>query len=115
MNKDKIEQMCRAAGLFPELRETIRGHEVCIADGFSPRPDVTFARMGVEQGEFPYGAFVTMWWAAQGEERMRMAEPLFFDAFHDPQWDKATKKQARINAAKQRAAEVLKPRGAANA
>lgn len=110
MNKDKIEQMCRKAGLIPARRETIKGHDVCVADGFSTEPHVTFARMGVAKGEFPNGCYVTMWWAAQGEERMQMAEPLFCNPDHDPEYDLATRKRARINAAIKRAHEVLTQR-----
>lgn len=112
MNKDKIEQMCRKAGLIPARRETIKGHDVCVADGFSQEPHITFARMGVSEGEFPNGAYVTMWWAAQGEQRMQMAEPLFFEPRHDPEYDLITKKRARVNTAIQRAHEVLVAREA---
>ena len=33
-NKDKIEQMCRNAGLRPERRHALKNFDVLLADGF---------------------------------------------------------------------------------
>lgn len=114
MNKDTLERMCRKAGLVPEAKRTMGDRDLFIADGFCMTPEIQFARMGCKPGEFPCGAYVTMWWTGKGEDRIEMAEPIFFDAFHDPGYDLPTKKQARINTAIGRAKEVMNARQAAN-
>lgn len=107
MNKSKIERICRAAGMRPEERKMIRGHEVFIADGFSLMPHTAYQRFGVEPGDFPGGMYVTLWWISKGDEKLDTGQPLFFNALHDPQYDTATKKQARINKAFKTAAEFI--------
>ena len=106
-NRDQIEEMCRAAGLTPEAKRTIRGKEVCIADGFSRTPAVTFKRLGVSPGEFPHGAYVTMWWLSKQEGALLFGEPLFFDALHDLDIELSSRKRARINSAILRAQSVI--------
>ena len=107
MSKDKIEAMCRKAGLIPQAKRTVKGREVCIADGFSLFPHIAFARAGVKLGEFPSGAFVTMWWLGRQEGMFALGEPIFFDAFHDPHMEQGSKRQARINAALLRAERAI--------
>lgn len=98
MNKDKIETMFRRAGLVPEKREKVGDYEVFIGDGFSAPPHHAYTRFGVGPDEFSFGCYVTFWWVAK-DEKLDTGHPLFFDAFHNPEYDTATKKQARINSA----------------
>lgn len=109
MHKDKLESMCRAAGMAPEQKETCPDGEIYVADGFSATPHETFRSFGVSPGEFPFGAFGTMWWIADGEGHIKIGQPLIFDALHDKEkgWNQADKKRARINAAMKAAHEVL--------
>lgn len=90
--------MFRQAGLVPELRQLIGDQEVFIGDGFSAPPHRFFDRFGVKADEFPFGCYVTFWWLAK-DEKLDTGHPLFFDAFHNPEYDTATKKKARINTA----------------
>jgi hypothetical protein len=110
MHKNRIESICRAAGMRPEGRKTIKGHEVFVADGFSLMPHNAYRRFGVEPDEYPGGMYVTLWWASKGDEKLDTGQPLFFQANHDPQYDAATKKQARINTAFKTAAEFIERR-----
>lgn len=105
-SKDKIEKMCRAAGLKPERRSKIRGLDVLIADGFSLPPHNAFRRFGVAAKDFPRGCYVTFWWLMKGEERMFIGCPLMFEALHDPELGAGSKKLARINAALKHAREI---------
>lgn len=109
IGKHKIERMCRTAGMIPETRTNINGAEVFIADGFSAPPHQNFRRF-VEATEFPFGMFCTMWWASKGDEKLDTGQPLFFDAFHNPEYSKADKKRARINAARKEAETFLSRR-----
>jgi hypothetical protein len=109
VNKDMMERACRKAGMKPEKRETINGREVFIADGFSAIPDITFKRFGVDKGEFPMGAYVTMWWVAK-DEKLDVGRPILFDAFHDVGLSIDDKKRARINRAMVEASKFLKSR-----
>lgn len=106
-NKDKIEKMCRAAGLKPERRSKIRGLDVLIADGFSLPPHINFRKFGVAAKDFPEGCYVTFWWLMKGEDKMYVGCPLMFDANHDPQYDQSTRKLARINSALKHAGEIV--------
>jgi hypothetical protein len=115
MNKDVLERCCLAAGLVPERRERIRDHDVFVADGFAARPDVTFKRFGVTKGEFPFGAYATIWWTAKGEDKIDVGCPLLFEAFHDPQLAWNMKQKARINTALLEAHGFLKRRERAHA
>lgn len=107
-NKEKIEKMCREAGLRPEKRHALKNFDVLISDGFSVPPHIKFRRFGVAPTDFPFGCYVTFWWVMKGEDRLFVACPIMFDAFHDPQFDQATKKLARINAALQEAAGFVR-------
>lgn len=106
-NKDKIEAMCREAGLRPERRLSMQGFDLLLADGFSLPPHAAWGKFGVDPDEYPFGCYVTIWWVMKGEDRHYVAQPLFFDAFHDRQLDIESKKRARLNAAEKSAAEFL--------
>ncbi len=117
MTKEKtgvnaIERCCRMAGMTPEKRVTNAGHDIFIADGFCDGANVYrwVWRMGVNEGEFPNGCYCTIWWVAKGEDDFQIGVPLFFDAFHDPQFgtDAAMRKRARINTALKEADGWLK-------
>ena len=107
MDKEKVEAMCRDAGLKPEKRSTLRGYDLLVADGFSLPPHRAFRRFGVEDGDFDSGCYVTIWWLMKGEENMAYGHPLMFDVFHDPEYDPASKKQMRINSAIRDAMDFL--------
>lgn len=106
MNKDDMERICRSAGMRPEKRETVHGYDVFIADGFSSIPWIVFRRFGVEPGEFPFGAYVTIWWIGKGEE-LDVGLPLIFDAFHDLHLPSDARQPARVNRAMVDAADFL--------
>lgn len=105
--KASVERICRNAGMIPAKRSRIDGVEVFIADGFAAQPFLTFKKFGVEPNEFPYGCFATLWWISKGDEKLDTGQPLFFDAFHDPQLSAESKKLARINSALQEAKSFL--------
>lgn len=107
LGKTKIERMCRAAGVIPCDRKTVNGREVFIADGFSARPHETFKRFAIEHGDFPFGAFGTFWWIFEGDEKLSLGRPLFFDAFHDTGHTAESKKKMRIAAAIKDAQQLL--------
>jgi hypothetical protein len=110
IGKQKIERMCRAAGMVPAKRETINGVEIFIADGFAAMPHTVFGRFGVEPGDFPFGCFATLWWASKGDEKLDAGQPRFFAAFHDPEIGHGSKQRARINSAMQHAKAFLEAR-----
>ena len=107
MKKHAFEQACRKTGLTPARRETVRGREVFIADGFSSQPHVSFKRFGVSKGEFPQGCYATIWFASKDED-MDIGHPIFFDPLHNPEYDLRTKKMARVNTALKDASHVLR-------
>ncbi len=109
MKKQVFEEACRKAGMTPAHRTKILGAEVFIADGFSFDPHTRFARFGIEKTDFPLGAYATMWWVAKDEE-LDIGRPLFFDFMHNPEYDLASKKTARINTAVNEAGAFLKRR-----
>lgn len=107
-NKDKIEEMCRAAGMKPADRRMLKGYDLLMSDGFSLPPHKAFARFGVGPNDFPNGCYVTFWWLMRGEENMLAAHPLIFDVHHNPEYDPPTKKQGRINSAFEDAENFIK-------
>ena len=109
IGKNRIETICRNAGMVPVARDKIDGAEVFIADGFSTPPHVK-QRRWLEKNEFPWGCFVTLWWVSKGDEKLDTGQPIFFDAFHDSNMSLASKKIARINMAKQTALDFLRSR-----
>lgn len=110
MKKNKIESICRRAGMKPVRRETIDGVEVFIADGFSMMPHPYYRRFGVEPFEFPQGMYVTLWWASKGDENLDIGQPLFFDVMHNPEYANGSKQLARINTAIKTAREFIAAR-----
>lgn len=111
LKKEIIESACRAAGLLPVRREVIRGTAVCIADGFSATPHIQFRRFGADDpAEFPFGAYLTIFWLEKSADDFEIGVPMLFAAFHNPEYDKETKKLARINTAINAANDFMKRR-----
>lgn len=110
IGKDKIERICRSAGMKPVERSNIDGAEVFVADGFSLPPHPYYRRFGIGPEQFPRGMYTTLWWISRGEDKLDTGQPLFFDVFHDLSYPKESKQQMRINAAKQAAKEFLDQR-----
>ncbi len=115
MNKDIIEKICRNVGLKPERREQVRGAEIFVADGFSAPPHNDYRRFGIDPTDFPFGCYVTLWWVSKGSEELDTGQPVFFDAFHNPEYDITTKKLARLNTAMREAKGFLERRKAVHA
>lgn len=110
LGKSKIETMCRRAGVLPVGRENIDGEDVFIADGFSIIPEIAFQKFDIEAKDFPSGAFATFWWTFEGDDKMSLGRPLFFDAFHDPGHTMESKQKMRIAAALKDARDMLAAR-----
>ena len=110
IGKNKIESMCRLAGMIPAKRDKFDGAEVFIADGFSAPPHAAHRRFGIEAKEFPFGMFVTLWWVSKGDEKLDIGQPMFFDAFHDAGRSAEGKKHGRVNAALAEAKNFLQRR-----
>lgn len=109
MKKQAVEEACRKAGMKPALRTKILDVEVFIADGFSFTPEKAYARFGIDKGDFPLGCYATLWWVAKDDD-LDIGQPVFFDFLHNPEYDLATKKIARVNTAVQEAHRFLKTR-----
>ena len=107
ITKAAMESMCRAAGMAPVSRTTIDGAEVFIADGFAAHPAITFQKFGIGPDDFPGGCYATLWMVSRGEDKLDIAQPMFFELLHDPHMSSAGKKYARINAAVNAAKEFL--------
>lgn len=107
IGKDKIERICRDAGMTPAKRDNIEGAEVFIADGFSLPPHRAYRRFGIGPKQFPTGMYATLWWVSRGEDKLDIGSALFFELLHDPQYSGADKKRGRINAALKDAKDFL--------
>lgn len=110
IGKNRIESICRAAGMKPVERGNIEGAQVFVADGFSLPPHRYYRRFGIGPDQFPYGMYTTLWWVSRGEDKLDTGQPLFFDVFHDPSYAKEGRQQMRINAAMQAAKSFLDSR-----
>ena len=103
IGKQKIERMCRKAGMKPVRRANYEGAEIFIADGLSVAPHFNYRRFEVWPGEhaekFPGGMYVTLWWVSRGEDKLDAGRPLFFDLFHNPEYANGSKQLARIKSA----------------
>jgi hypothetical protein len=99
ISREKVEKMTKKAGLTPVKKMAFRDFDILISDGFSLPPHRNFKKFGLGPQHFNQGCYVTMWWLMKGEEQMFAANSLFFDVFHDPEYDKETKKQMRANSA----------------
>ena len=95
--------------MVPEKRVSVMGTDVYIADGFSANPHINFQKFGVEPGEFPGGAYATMW-CTFNDEKLDGGRPLLFELFHNPEYDHKTKKMARVNTAIKEATAFLSQR-----
>ena len=109
-SKNKIERICRDAGMLPVQRGNIYGSEVFVADGPSMPPHLPFRRFGIGPEQFPGGMYVTLWWVSKGDEKLDTGRPLFFELLHDPEYGPEGKQRARINAALLDAADYLESR-----
>lgn len=112
IGKNKIERICRSAGMIPVKRDRVHGAEVFIADGFSSPPHRIYRRFGIGPEQFPFGMFITLWWVSMGDEKLDTGQPLFFDAFHNRKLGKSSKQRARVNAALKEASYFLEARKA---
>lgn len=107
IGKDKIERICRDAGMKPVKRDNIAGAEVFIADGFSLPPHQAYRRFGIGPEQFPQGMYATLWWVSRQEDKLDVGSAVFFELFHDPQYTGADKQRGRINAALKDAMQFL--------
>lgn len=107
IGKDKIERICRDAGMKPETRRNIDGAEVFIADGFSLPPHLAYRRFGIGPEQFPQGMYATLWWVSRQEDKLDIGSAVFFELFHNRQYSGPDKKRGRINAALKDAREYL--------
>lgn len=73
LTKDTLARMCASASMREELRQSYKGYDIFIADGFASRPEVTLQKFGVEPGQFPFGVFCTLWAVAKGEDFVEIA------------------------------------------
>lgn len=110
IGKNKVESMCRAAGMKPAARGSSGGMEIFIADGFSAPPHIAFRKFGIEQDEFPMGMYATLWWVSKADEKLDIGQPLFFDALHDAGYSTGDKRRMRIKAALKEAESFLSRR-----
>lgn len=111
MKKDKLESMCRMAGMQPAHRENLpHGEVLFVSEGFSAQPHITYQKFGASKDDFPYGAYCAAWFVANGEDHVVAGQPLLFDAFHDTGWDMPSKKRARVNRALEEAHAFLEAR-----
>ena len=108
MLKNKIESICRRGNMRPIKRDMVDGVDVFIADGFAAMPHVTYKKFGIEDGDFPFGCYATLWWISSDGEKLDTGQPLFFDAFHDKQLGVGSKQLARVNTALKTATEFLR-------
>lgn len=107
ITKSAMEAMCRTAGMVPVSRTSVDGAEVFIADGFAAQPAITFSKFGIEPHEFPGGCYATLWMVSRGEDKLDIAQPMFFELFHDRHMSSQGKQYARINSAVNAAKEFL--------
>lgn len=99
MNRKNVERMLALAGMRPEKKMMLGDRELYVADGFASPAYVKFGRFGAERGEFPFGAYCTIWFLAKGEDYFELGIPMLFDAFHDPSIPNTSRQRARINKA----------------
>lgn len=107
IGKQKFERMCSAAGMQAVRRENINGADVCVADGFSATPHVTFKKFGIEEGQFPYGCYGTFWIDFANDDKLNWGGTLFCDAMHDSGHSLEAKRNMRVNAALADARETI--------
>lgn len=111
MLKSRIENICERGLMKPVFRGDIDGTNVFIADGFSAFPHITYRKFGIDEKDFKFGCYATLWWvSADGGEKLDTGQPLFFDAFHDRNLGPGSKQNARINTAMKEAQNFLKQR-----
>lgn len=96
LNRQTVERMMTDAQMRPETKQSYKGQQIFIADGFSKTPAVHYRKLGIEPGEFPNGVHCTIWFVGVGEEKLDAGAPAFFEPNHNPEWDEDTKKSKRI-------------------
>lgn len=110
LNRRNVERMLADAGMRPEKKMTLGDRELYIADGFAAPAFPKLARFGVTRGEYPFGAYCTIWFLAKGEDFFEVGRPMLFDAFHDPNIPHSSKQDARINTAIKNATDISQRR-----
>lgn len=104
LTKNTLARMCAMAGMQPEVRTNYKQYDVFIADGFTDRPGVVLKKFGVGPEDYPFGAYITMWAVAKGEDHIEVASILTEDSF---QGHGLAAKQTRIKAALYKAGEFI--------
>lgn len=108
ISREKAEEMTKNAGLKPVKKTVLRDFDLLVSDGFSLPPHRNFRKFGLGPEHFNQGCYVTMWWLMKGDEKMFAGNSLFFDVFHDPDYDRESKQKMRVNSAVEDAANFLK-------
>lgn len=108
ISRQKAEEMTKNAGLKPVKKTVLRDFDLLISDGFSLPPHRNFRKFGLGPDHFNQGCYVTMWWLMKGDEKMFAGNSLFFDVFHDPEYDRESKQEMRIASAYADASDFLK-------
>jgi hypothetical protein len=98
LTKADMERIFAAAGIRPERRVTYRGYEIFVGEGFSAPPHTIYQKFGIDADKHPYGCFIDWYWVGK-DESLFFGSVLDIDAFHNPGWSVAGKKQIRINTA----------------
>lgn len=101
MNRHEFEALARRSNLRPVLRGDLPEGVVLIADGQRHCPEA--------DGQ----AYTTLWAFGRDEERLEVAQPMYFDRFFRDKggvW-KAVTEEVRLEAAKAAAAEWARSRG----
>lgn len=88
----QFEEFCRAKGLRPCARASMRRGEMYVAD---TQKEFDFARVK----EYPAG-FYQVFWCYAAEGKMQIGRWLEFDALHDISLSDSERRKARIQAGK---------------
>ena len=102
ITKQKMEEMCRNAGMHPASRDKVRGREIFIADGEISDPEL-FRKFGLGAGSTE--KYATIWFASRGLDDLDIGRALFFD-----EKDNTGGKRGRVNAALKDAKESIEAR-----
>ena len=111
LDVDHVIPMLEAAQMKQAAKSTFRGYSILIADGFSKTPELHYKRFGVDEDEFPNGAYCTIWFISRDDHKIDCGAPLIFDADHNPGWEASFKEKARINTARKAAEGFILTRG----
>ena len=97
--KEQILDLSKRANMREAGKETYKGYEIYVAEGYSDHPHVEYRRFFIDEKDFPYGAYMSMWWVAEDEDHFDVGRPMFFASDHDPQMPVSQRPKARTNAA----------------